>query len=337
MHSNTLKRLLRLGAAVAMALLFTGCANAHAEDNAAQAPVTPAPAAPPIEADGGRLPETAPEDTRACLIVCHISGEATVLRGTEEAALSLEDVLFQGDEIRTGADSVVILKAEDGKQIWIAADSQLAITAASEDADGEKTTLTLHDGNVVSVIEQPLADNDSYDVETPGLVMAIRGTIASVSYSRQAGESTVAFFEGSGVVSSKTRADSMEISLGERITEVGGNMGRSELTADTLQEAERRFLFDTAYGGPENRERIKDRLESLLTGMEAAENAQGGGKKEEQADSGERDRKTGSSDFETIKRQFLQAKKDYENGKISKQEFLKIKQRYIDAKRAYNR
>lgn len=336
-----------IGAALAFS---AGCGSGSAETHAMEAPSIPA-----VEGSRDINPVPVQEAPVSSLTVRHIAGDAYVSRGGDVLPLSVEDSVFEGDEVITGSDSMVILKQRDGKQIWVAADSLLEITSLTEDGDGETTILTLNDGNVVSVIDEKLGDGDSYDVETPGLVMAIRGTIASVSYDAQAKESAAAFFEGSGIVGSKTKADVMEVSLGERVTVIDGRLERDSVTGDALNESERQFLFDAEYGDPEDREHIDERLEELLATQALADAVQAPPSVESpepqpepvRADRAETQptpqeetppapKNSGGDDFFAIKEEFLQAKKDYGRGNISKDEFLRIKQKFINAKAAYN-
>lgn len=327
---------------IAIAVFFSGCS---AQTEAASPEVLSAADSSIVE------PVNVQNGTAINMVVRHLSGEAYVLRGGDRFSLSVDDAVFEGDSIITGTDSVVVLNLKGGRQIWVAADSLLEVASLTGDENGEKTALFLHDGNVVSVIDEKLEDADSYDVETPGLIMAIRGTIASVSHDARTEKSGVAFFEGSGLVESKTRADVMVVSRGECVTGTDGRLDRGVISVDTLREGERLFLFDEAYGEKEDRERIGKRLEAFLNEQESAAVAGDAGEEplpplngqqdsgddfgedhEQQDEAGE----TAGDDFFSIKQEFIQAQKDFGSGRIGKEEFLAIKQKFIDAKAAYN-
>lgn len=317
--------------------------------------VSPAPSSSLPLADGGQpvmeaaaqqIPLQADEAPPVAVSVRYVSGPVQVERGGEAIALASGGLLYEGDRIITGSGGLAVLSMASGKQLHIAASTIVELSLLIENEREESTALQLHEGTVISVIDQELDSGDLYEVETPGLVMAIRGTIASVSYDVGTENSSAALFEGKAVIHSKTNADVMEVSVGERAVTLDGKLERGALLPEALNESERIFLFDDAYWAPlaedESCINTVSRLQGLLSTQEFlnAKAAYGAGNADTGAKPGE---KAGSStakskgDFQAIQQKFLAAKKDYGKGLISKEEFLRIKAEYIEAKKRYNK
>lgn len=223
-----------------LAIVLAACSAPFADDVTGNAPVEKNDA---VDADSVSLKTHVPVQ----LTVRYVSGEAFMIRDGEEIEIKKDDFICEGDEIKTGKDGLVILKLEGSKQIHIAESTHFIVSALRSDEEGEIAEFSLEKGNVVSVINEALRASESYEIETPELIMAIRGTIVSVDYNPDAGCSRATFFEGRGVISSKKNADVAEVSAGEAAETSGGKLERTEAHPSSLSAAEQRFLFDDDY------------------------------------------------------------------------------------------
>lgn len=305
------------------------------------------------------------------ITVRYLAGDVVYLHNGEEAPLTRESLLSEGDEIITRSDSMVVLKLDDTKQVQIAPDSRIEITNFKRSEEGEQTFLSLHEGNIINILDEPLEDNDSYEVETPSLIMAIRGTIASVSSSPEAGCARVLLFEGSSLVSNRSSDEEVNVSVGSYASCQDGQLGQGEFTEADLNQNEYWFLYEAGYSlvFDEPKAKIAERLAPLLTRdeyhQEVAVAEQSSGYTEEGAAEIQNPEEASSysnapstnestpdysqpspsdsgggtgmseSSFRALEQEFLEAKENYNKGRIGKDEFLSIKQRYIDAKQQY--
>ena len=339
------------------------------------------------------------QEAAASMTVAYVDGEAVLERSGEELSLVVGDALYQGDILKTGKNGMLVLRAEDGKQVQLAAESVLELSALERNEKREKTSLSLVNGNAISIIDKELGEEDSFEVETPNLVMAIRGTIASVSYDEKEEFGRVAFFEGQGRVTLKAAADVKDVAVGEFAALVDGKLKVQKFSMKDLNDNERWFLreagnegiFESGGDAPAIAQRVKPLLNALDGKGKASKPAPTPEPQEpdiiedeptqadepaetdepeetpqdqdaEQPDTGDEPdtdeqpdveqpdieqpggddqadtEKTPGMDeaaFQAILQEFNQAKIDYQNGTISKEQFLEIKSRYIEAKKLY--
>lgn len=285
------------------------------------------------------------QDAAPAIAVQYLEGEAVYLRNSEEFVLSTDTLLHQGDAIITQGDGLVVLKLDDDKQVQIAPGSHVEIAGFVRGAGGDKTLLTLHGGSIINVLDALLEGDDSYAVQTPSLVMAIRGTIASVSCEADSGQSRVLLFEGSGMVDTISGSAEAEITAGGYAWTRDGLLEHRAFAQADLNGNEHWFLYEVEYATyfGQAGAQIPNRLAPMLDGLptadastpqddtSAAGQAASAGGAAPAGGGGEMDEET----FRAIEQEFLQAKEAYNNGRMSRNDFLAIKQRYIEAKRLY--
>ena len=121
-------------------------------------------------------------------IVVFASGDVQVKRagGDAYSALSLNDLLYVGDEVKTGASSMVTLATKGGAEIRINENSFFNI----ESGNKVREMLHLLGGQLWTRMLHKMA---SLDVKTPTAVCAVRGTEADIE---QRNLLTVKVYEG---------------------------------------------------------------------------------------------------------------------------------------------
>lgn len=341
------KSLLALLAVLVISLL-AGCAEAAAEE-----------VPPPGSDSASSIVQPITPEAPPAITVRYLEGEAVYLRGGAELPLTTGTLLYEGDAVKTGADGLVVLKLDGDKQVQLAPDSHVEISGFQRGEGRDKTLLVLHGGSIINILDAPLQDTDSYEVETPALVMAIRGTIASVSSAPGDGPDRVLLFEGSSTVRAKATGEEATIAFGFCAWTQDGRLEHSAFTGADLNSNESWFLYDAAYDAlfDQPTAKIPDRLAPLLGAEGDAQSivpggqpggsngtAPNGGSEQAQAPSPSvtppthtegNDSGMDEAAFRAIEQEFLQAKQDYNSGKISKNDFLAIKYRYIEAKQLY--
>lgn len=144
----------------------------------------------------------------------------------------------QGDMIVSSSDSYAYLKLDSDKEIFIDANTVLELAEVKIDGstNGYVTRLKLHEGNVLSSVSKPLAEHDIYEVRTPTLDMAIRGTIVHVGYDKAAGSSMVAFLTGRGLIRSNDTGEIVALVAGEQIMQDSDGYVKGKLDSDLLPD-----------------------------------------------------------------------------------------------------
>lgn len=243
---------------IALLVLSVGCGSVALDEGTAIPPASPSPAA------GEPLEEALAPMAAASMTVRYVSGTAQAERKGEIIPLVEGALLYQGDALKTGGDGFVVLNAAGGKQLHIGADSALEISALAREG---QTVLRIQEGNIVSIIDEELDEGANYEVETPSLIMAIRGTVASVSHDMALARSVVSLFEGEAIVHSREGVDVIAVAAGESAALVEGRLERKALLPDDLNANERMFLFDEEYSGIFAGDDIWDHTNQRLRGL----------------------------------------------------------------------
>ncbi len=130
-------------------------------------------------------------NTYRSIKVAKVEGNATVERpGIGETEAVPELLLENNDTVTTMADSRVFLFLDDDKCADIEPKSIVHIEAKGSSKFGTtKTTLVLEQGEVINEIKNRLGKYEKFEVETPSVTMAVRGTIFTArSYENVSGE-----------------------------------------------------------------------------------------------------------------------------------------------------
>ncbi|WP_274363583.1 FecR family protein [Paenibacillus thermotolerans] len=109
--------------------------------------------------------------------------------------------LNQGDKLRTGKQSNVVLKVADrDDEITLGAEANVELNKLTSDAKGKQTNIALWAGSLF-VTAGKLTGSDSFEVETPTAVMGIRGTQFIAGIDPLTNDTVVTV--GSGIVTAK--------------------------------------------------------------------------------------------------------------------------------------
>lgn len=130
--------------------------------------------------------------------VIELSGEVNVKRG--EGSKSFEAFegmnLAQGDRIKTGKDSYVIVKWYEGTESTLGSLSELVIAELKTSDKEKKTGFKLWSGQMWNKIKKLLNVGDKYEVETGTAVMGVRGTQFLVIVNPKTGETRNTVMDG---------------------------------------------------------------------------------------------------------------------------------------------
>ncbi|MDR0220653.1 MAG: FecR family protein [Lachnospiraceae bacterium] len=109
--------------------------------------------------------------------VLEVTNSVNVDRGEEEIAARKGMRLQNLDTVRTDSASSAWLSLDDTKAVELS-----ELTALQIDQQARGFVLTLASGEIKSQIDQPLATDEDFAVQAGNLVLAVRGTVFTVSY-----------------------------------------------------------------------------------------------------------------------------------------------------------
>ncbi|GIQ68228.1 hypothetical protein DUZ99_08270 [Xylanibacillus composti] len=100
--------------------------------------------------------------------------------------------LNQGDHIKTGKNSSLVLEVEDRKdEVTVGANAELYVSQLKEDDGSKNTSLKVWSGSVWTKASSLVDTKDTFEVETPTAVMGVRGTQFSVNVDPKTGRMSV--------------------------------------------------------------------------------------------------------------------------------------------------
>jgi len=134
------------------------------------------------------LPGAAMAAGKVNAIVVYVNGDVQVKRAGDKvyAALALNDLLYGGDEVKTGEASQASLATKGGAEVRLNQNSTFAIEPGAK----IREMLRLKTGQLWTRMLHKMA---KLDVRTPSAVCAIRGTEADIE---QRSQLTVKVYEG---------------------------------------------------------------------------------------------------------------------------------------------
>ena len=130
------------------------------------------------------------EESYRSIKVFDANGTQEVIRNDKVLEVYEEMVLRNNDEIYVHNDSNMILKLDSDKFIYL--EEATRIKLISSEKDSSKTVIRLLEGKIITEVKEKLGD-DSFEVETPNSVMAIRGTTFSVEVNKTDKEYVVVY------------------------------------------------------------------------------------------------------------------------------------------------
>lgn len=146
------------------------------------------------------------------------NGDVYVVRSSDEEIDIFEGQrLISKDEVTTEEEAGVTLLVDSDKHIVAEENTRFSIQAKGDEEDG-KVTIHLEYGNALFEIDNPLPEEQTFEVETSNAVCSVRGTTFRVIYDSQSGITTVMVTEGVVHVEDKNHDDEIEITAGESVT-----------------------------------------------------------------------------------------------------------------------
>ena len=143
------------------------------------------------------------QDGYRTIKVFEVSGKVGVVKDGVEYEAYSGMVLTEGYSIVTSSDSYVRLALDGDKYIKLEEGSKATFEEVGMLGTG-KTTINLERGAILSEIVNPLKTDESYIVNTPNAVLAVRGTLFKVAVDvNDNGESNTNVYTYGGAVGSK--------------------------------------------------------------------------------------------------------------------------------------
>jgi hypothetical protein len=157
------------------------------------------------------------DETYRSIKVFKIEGTVEVSRNSEVLEAYEQMMLKNNDEVSVGENESLILKLDSDKYICL--DENTKIKLISSEKDSSKTVIELKEGKIIGEVKEKLKDGETFEVETPNSVMAIRGTTFSVEVDEETDEYEVTYQLVDGTVdvfvfdqtSGTTKVNSVEL------------------------------------------------------------------------------------------------------------------------------
>jgi hypothetical protein len=150
--------------------------------------------------------QAATESTRIAQIT-KLTGEVYVKKsgGTKEFKAYVNMTLNQGDFLRTGKNSSVVLKVLDREdELTFDANSSVFLSQLKTADDGKKTSVSMWSGSVYAKASK-LVGGDKLEIETPTAVMGVRGTHFIAAVDPDLGDTSI--FVMAGVVEGEPKSN----------------------------------------------------------------------------------------------------------------------------------
>ncbi|MFP3905097.1 MAG: FecR domain-containing protein [Armatimonadota bacterium] len=119
--------------------------------------------------------------------------------------------LYAGDTVRTGEDGYLKLEWIDGTRVAVDPETQMTILKCRMNrmTNSETSLFKLDVGNIWIRVIKVLSQKSKFEIRTPTATAGVRGTVFSVRVD-EAGETEVSVYEGSVLVNSEARSETVE-------------------------------------------------------------------------------------------------------------------------------
>ncbi|MBQ9936123.1 MAG: FecR domain-containing protein [Lachnospiraceae bacterium] len=122
-------------------------------------------------------------------------GDVKLARDNKDKELFSGINLKSGDKVSTGHKSEVLLLADSDKSLLASENTSFSIEASGDTKKG-RIYINLEYGTTLITIENKLAEEDSFEIETPNAAMSVRGTVFEVTYNKETDETLLTVKEG---------------------------------------------------------------------------------------------------------------------------------------------
>ena len=163
------------------------------------------------------------EETYRSIRIVELDGGVTIDRegvGNLDASVNMN--LISGDKVNTTAGAYVVLRLDEDKYVMLGERGVMQVEADGGKAGG-RTSIRLEAGSVLNEIQNPLGQNDTYEIVTPNATMSVRGTVFEVRCNGIGSDGNVEVLVYEGKVA---------VGLGEREPVLYGGGEYTQFTAD---------------------------------------------------------------------------------------------------------
>jgi hypothetical protein len=136
--------------------------------------------------------------TRKDAFITFYTGSVSLVRDGSPVALQIKSVVKDGDAIRTGDKSCLVVQTADGLIVRVESNTEASFSSITNVNARE---ISIHRGKVLSLVGK-LRKSEAYTIKTPTTIAAVRGTQFLTEYNGK--DSVVAV--GDGLVSVKRTA-----------------------------------------------------------------------------------------------------------------------------------
>lgn len=150
------------------------------------------------------FPPSAQAKTSRAAIVSEVSGEVSVKKagGLKTYAVYKNMSLNQGDVLITGQSAYVVLRTADrGDEVTIGENAEVYIAELSEQG-GKSSKFKQWTGSLWSKVKSLVSGEDEFEVETPTVIMGVRGTQLFMAVDPLTGRTVM--LTGTGIVQART-------------------------------------------------------------------------------------------------------------------------------------
>lgn len=163
------------------------------------------------------------EKTYRSIRIVELDGGVTIDRegvGSLDASVNMN--LISGDKVNTASGAYVVLRLDEDKYVMLGEQGSMQVEADGDKA-GSRTSIRLGAGSVLNEIQNPLGQNDTYEIVTPNATMSVRGTVFEVRSNGTGSDGNIEMLVYEGKVA---------VGLGEREPVLYGGGEYTQFTAD---------------------------------------------------------------------------------------------------------
>lgn len=184
--------------------------------------------------------------------VVEVEGNVTVSNEKENSHAAYVDMLLKNkDKVETAEDGRLALLLDEQKAIEVYPLSVVHVVATgNSEKNNTKTTLVLEKGSILNEVNTHLGEEENYEVQTPSVCMAVRGTKFKVESRKNdvgTNETYIEVTDGTVEAYRDGEADTVKIDAGYNVI-IGEGDKLSEVTlAENLPYVEFGFDINDLY------------------------------------------------------------------------------------------
>jgi len=172
--------------------------------------------------------------------VQQLNGKSEVARA-DKGVLDTYSGMFleNGDMVSVLEQSDMVLNLDDIKFVYVEEKTKFTLQAEGKEKKG-KMKISITEGSALIEIQEKLSGKETFEVETPNSVMAVRGTVFFVSVEKNEADepiTVVQVFEGTVAAENQIGADEgITVDAGEELTVVGEKEEKDTIVLTEVSE-----------------------------------------------------------------------------------------------------